>query len=490
VPPAANVSLLFADVKGSADGTLDELLGTPTSMLPGLENPGGIWHADIGFVVQGHLTTPDYLNNTTALTGAGATPTSIDVFDEDVVEPHAKGTATVPFTLVLPSTAHLPSTDPYKNLPVIVFQHGLGSSRTSMMGFANALAGAGFALLAIEIPFHGARDATATDAKHNFTGTAGPDGFAEITDQPFVAFFDAAGNKGKGLPGLDPRVVRDAFLQSALDVMQEVRLVTVGDVSAIASRDARLASLSFRHEKVGYAGESFGSMIGGLVNAIEPHIGAAFLDVGGGGLLFPLLLNSWEYGPKIGPFLDGALGTQTGLPDDPDDTDWAYNLAEFLLESGDAAAYAPYIVMHPIGGNAPKHVLQPSAHFDQAVPNQANEHLAHAMGLQPVNLPMGGMIDLQYWPSPPAAQTAPVSGNLMVGGQPVTAAFIQFEQASHGMLDSLNGTHDADLTQPYPYPPINPPVPIVNPTARLGKIFASFMKDYFAGVVPTVAPGQ
>jgi len=487
--PKATVNLIFAATMMTGDdGTIDQILGTPTSMLPGVDNPGGIWHADIGFVVQGTFTTPDYLNNTSTVTAAWGTPTSVDFFDDDGGKgtAHPKGTATVPFTLVLPTSAHVNGS--YANLPVVIFQHGLGGDRSGMMGVANAICAQGFGVIGIDIPFHGGRDSTAMDARHNFTATAGPDGWAEVTDAPFVPFFDATGSKPKNIPPFLPRAVRDAFMQAALDAMQEARLVAVGDVSAIGMKETRLSSLTLRHDAIAYSGESFGSMIGGLTVAIEPTIGAAFLDVGGGGLLYPLLLNSNEYGPKIAPFLDGAIGTQTGDPDDPVDTDFGYNLSAYLLEAGDAAAYAPYVLLHPVGSNAPKHVLQPSAHLDETVPNQANVHMARAMGLLPVNLPSGGMVDLGYWPSPPGALTAPVSANVTSGGKMITAAFIQFEQASHGMFDSLHGRHTADLTQPYPYPKI-PPSDIANPTARLQKIYASFMKDFFAGVAPSVATG-
>jgi hypothetical protein len=226
-----------------------------------------------------------------------------------------------------------------------------------------------------------------------------------------------------------------------------------------------------------------------MVVAIEPHLGAASLDVAGGGLLYPLLLNSNAFGPKIAPFLDGALGTQTTDPNDPPETDFAYSIAQFLLEEGDTAAYAPYVILHPLDGNAPKHVLQPSAHFDETVPNQANVQLARSLGLAPVSLGAGGSIDLSLWPAAPTATAAPVSGNVTVNGHTVTAAFIQFEQASHGMFTVQHGAHTADLTQPYPYPKITP-VPLDNPIVRLHAIYERFMQDYFAGLPPTVVSGQ
>jgi hypothetical protein len=199
------------------------------------------------------------------------------------------------------------------------------------------------------------------------------------------------------------------------------------------------------------------------------------------------LANSQRYGPKVLPFLDGALGTQTG-GDDPADTDFSYNLLQYLLEKGDAAAYAPYVLLHPLAGNAPRHVVQPSAHLDEIVPNQANTDLARALGLQPTTLPQGGDLDLQYWPMAPTPLAAPVAGNVTVNGQPYTAAFLQFETATHSMLIWPVDQQVADLSGPYPYPSI-PPVPIMNPTARLQVIYVAFFTDYFAGRVPTLITG-
>src|SRR5262249_33553466 len=147
-----------------------------------------------------------------------------------------------------------------------------------------------------------------------------------------------------------------------------------------------------------------------------------------------LLFHSNRYGPKVLPFLDGALGTETG-EGAPAESDFTYNLMQFLLEKGDAAAYAPYVLLHPLSGNTPKHVIQPSAFQDEIVPNEANIALARALGLQPVTLPAGGDIDLHDWPMAPTPLAAPLGGNLMLDGKAWTAAFIQLEPATHSMLN-------------------------------------------------------
>ena len=223
------------------------------------------------------------------------------------------------------------------------------------MGMANDNAAAGFATLRHRHPVsrRARRDRRSTSrtrsARHGARRLAGGQRRA------VHAVLRRDRQQDLKIPPFLPKAVRDAFMQAAFDCMQEARLVGVGDISAITAKEPRLAMLSLRHDALAYSGESFGSIIGSITVAIEPTIGAASLDVGGGGLLFPLLLNTNEYGPKIAPFLDGALGTQTADPDDPTETDFAYNLAQYLLEQGDAGAYAPYVAAAP-----DRHATRPS----------------------------------------------------------------------------------------------------------------------------------
>lgn len=482
-PPTAKINLVYAKAPQGAEASLDDLLGTPTQNLPGSDNAGGVAHDKIAFVVQGSFQSPDYLDASSTVTPAGGSGTSLGTFDETNLTPKPRGVATVPFTLVIPDVAT------FANLPVVVFQHGLGGDRSSVMAVANTMASAGFATLGIDIPFHGARDLTAVDTKHHFGSAAGPDGWAEWNDNPAFNFFDAVGDQAQAIPALLPRAVRGAFMQAALDVMQEIRLVTVGDVGALGARDARLNGLTFRKDAVAYSGESFGAIYGVIAMAIEPTVGAALFDVGGGGLIFPLLLDSADEGPIFSILLDGALGTSTIDPADSPDTDFGYNLTQYLLEPGDPLAYAPYVIRFPVGGNAPKHVLQLSAHLDETVPNQANEALAGGLGLQPFDL-AGGHVDLSHWPNAPTPGALPTAANLTTPSGPRVGVFLQFDPATHGMLTTQHGQRNHDVSQPLPYPKITPPTPIDNPTVQAQAIDLRFMRDFFASGTPTVVDGR
>ena len=64
-----------------------------------------------------------------------------------------------------------------------------------------------------------------------------------------------------------------------------------------------LTGLTFDGDKVVYTGESFGSIIGATVLAVDPLLEAAVLDVGGGGLFIDCAQRA-EFAPMIPPFLD------------------------------------------------------------------------------------------------------------------------------------------------------------------------------------------
>jgi hypothetical protein len=482
--PVATITRVYAADRGTADGTLDELLGTPTSLRPGLDNPGGIAHDHLAFVVQGTFASPNFLSSDATLTGAGGTASSVGLFDVSSGAPLKRGMATVPFTLVLPKQA----SGSYAQQKVAIFQHGLGADRSAVLSVANGLAARGIATLGIDIPFHGSRSPTATDASHRFGGSSrslGADGWAEWSDEPSFQFFNVMGNPTAGVIPFDPSATRAAFQQAVVDIMQEVQLLRQGDWRALQTREPRLADLAFDTAHLAYSGESFGGMMGGITLGIEPNLEGGVLDVPGGGLIFPLLLNSGAFGPIFGTLLEPGLGTYVG--ELPADTDFAFNVYQFTLERGDPLAYAPYLQRRPLPGAKAKSVLQMHAHFDETVPNVSNQALARAIGLTPVAIPDDGVAPvLAHWPDAPQPVPAPMTAP--TGG--VLSAFVEFDPASHVFLTAQRGYRRYDLSQPQPHPRIDPPQLINNPIERAQEIFGTVLQSLVAGQPPTVVPGN
>jgi hypothetical protein len=435
---------------------------------------------NIDFIVQGTFDTVDYLGGAT-LNSLGVHTTAIGIVERDGTKPRVKGSITVPFSLVIPSGADL------TKLKLAVVQHGLGGQRLSMLTVANTLAGKGIASILIDLPFHGSRNKDVADVLINKTNVAGADGFGESSADASYSFFDVTGNSAAGITSIFPRAIRSAFFQSVSDILQAFRLAKKGDLSALPAREPRLAGLAFDGTHELYVGESFGSMIGNIVAAFEPGLDGVVLDVDGGGLIFPLLLNSPVYAPIFGTLLDGSLGTHAGESADPPDTDWAYNLAQMMLEVGDGLTYAPYVVAQQSWPNATDadracNVLQLSAFHDEYVPNPANLAVARALGLQPLTLSDGVPPDLSGWPEA-TASNGTLSGNVMG----MTAAFVQFPTAVHQMMTSRNGQQAYDMSVPSP-PFTKLPVPksIANPIDRINAIVGSFADSIMKGQVPTV----
>jgi len=350
-PPSATVSYVFARTKQTGDtDTLDALFGVPAMELPGDDNAcatpptssdvdGCQAHANIDYVINGTYQTIDFIGGTTK------NPMGIDATLPGQIKhdasgnPVAKGMILIPYTIVIPAAS---TGIDLTNLRVAVVQHGLGADRTSMLTVANTLAGKGIASILIDLPFHGTRRADAVDTAYNLTAQPGMDGFGESTTYAAFGFFDTKGNDAIGLPIANPRAIRAGFFQATNDIEMAFRLVESGDYSAIAAKEPRLAGLKFNTTHEVYVGESFGSMIGTIVSAFQPGLEASVLDVGGGGTVIPLLVNSATFGPLFTTVLDGAVGAQPTM--DPLDTDWSYNLAQWLLEEGDSLVYSPYVV--------------------------------------------------------------------------------------------------------------------------------------------------
>ena len=481
--PKATVTYVFARTKTAADdGTLDDLLGTPATEQPGEDVAGGVAHGAIEYVIQGYFDTGDFLGGGTK-NATGVESTAVGVIERDAGgKPRIKGTISVPFTLVIPAGADLAA------LKFAVVQHGLGAERVGMLTVTNTLAQKGIASILIDLPFHGGRGSDATDTQHDITGTPGPDGFSLSGSSASFGFFDVSGNTAAGIPGVLPKAIRSAFFQAVNDIQQAFRLMRAGDLSAIGAREPRLVALKPDATHEFYIGNSFGSMIGTIMAAFEPGLEGAELVVDGGGLIFPLLLNSPVYGPTFGTLLNGNLGTHGGETSDRLDTDWGYNLAQYLLDEGDSLAYAPYVVAQQSWGAASTetdracHLLQLSAFHDESVPNPANSAVAHGMGLTPLTLGDGVPPDLSFWSGATTASGS-LSGN--AGGQ--TAAFVQFHEASHGMLTSRHGQHKWDLTNPDPpFTMLSSPVTFNNPIDRVHALTAAFAEAVLKGQVPTI----
>jgi hypothetical protein len=402
-PPKAHFTRLF---KGS---DLDTLYGGQvTTTLPGRPASGGVLHDAVAFALEGTFDVPHYLS---------ATPPKLGLFSDP---PVPKATEAVPFMLVLPKRTS------YAATPVLIFQHGIDDDRHAVLEVSNSFAAAGYAVLGIDELFHGSRRPGAQDLVNNICGAMVPDGIGDPSAAGAIQyFFDFKGDATQGIDPLDSRSIRDNLRQGAIDLMQEVRFARAGDVSELAAADPALAGLTLDASKLVYMSESFGSILGAIVMALDPMLPAAVLDVGGGGIIIDLVPNSAQFAVTLQAFATAAFDDRLVLDMPavlPVHAQMSLVLLETALEAGDPLALAR-------GADPSKQVLFLEAFSDETVPNQSTEALAHVWGVTQVQLAHGSIATKQL--DFPQAN-APYSASPL-------RALVELDPASHPMFTVQNG---------------------------------------------------
>lgn len=445
----------------SAGDPLDVLLGIPSVDEPGLDVPGGVAHGQIGWLIHGSFESPWLLSDTDRVHGRfrrDAGGALVSTRDDRV-----------PFTITLPSSS-------VESLPVVVFQHGLGQERSSMLAVADALAASGYAVIAIDIPYHGGRaDGDPVDARHNYGGGDGPDGFGDRTGSniylDYLGVLDTAGE----LEPFHPSYVGDTFRQSVVDLMSAVRVIREGDWSAVRALPG-LELLSFSEESLGFIGISLGGIVGTVFVATEPDIGAAVLNVTGGDLT-RLVSRSAGFSGLFLPILLPRVGIDPGRLEPVDYPITFYPevaLFQTLVDRGDSIAYTSHIEARPV------HLLFQMAEHDETVPNSATEALVRAAGVP--------IIDADPFHTDLEREEAPVSENrLDDADRLVTRGLYVFGPATHGLLTRRNDTQSQ-------VQPVEPPFPETTPRDVANPIDAAlaqavhFLDSWRSGSAEIISP--
>jgi len=445
MPPVATVDLTF-----TTQTDLDNLFGGPaTTTKPGHPPSGGVLHTNIAAAVVGHFDSPHYLS---------PTPGTLGVFDDAM---SVKATDHIPYILILPIRSN------YASTPIVIFQHGINGDRSAALTVANSYAARGYATLGIDELWHGSRLPGNVDEVYNISHQPGHDGIGDPTASGAVQyFFDFAGDANVGALPVDPHYIRDNFRQAVIDLMQEVRLARGGDLGAVATALPQLAGLSFDGSKVVYTGESFGSIMGAALLAVDPLLEAAVLDVGGGGILSDLAPNAPSFATLLQPFIAGAFDTIVDVnhPDtEPVAAQMSLQLVQSVIDPGDGLALAA-------SADPGKSVLFLFAYLDETVPNQSNQALARAWGATEVQLTAG---------SHPLEQVKLPLAQAPYMASPLRAV-VQLDPAGHGMFTGQEGQHEF---MP-PFPPFNrypTPIKITLPIVQAHALAVGFIDSFRAG---------
>ena len=263
--------------------------------------------------VPGGPGATDVTNDTAPLTenwqaryefGAGDTELNLTRFN---TLPEITEQETVPLLVTVPKGVQPPT-----GWPVVVFQHGITQNRTNLLGIADALAGGGFAAVAIDLPLHGldstsplftsyqddtVRERTfGLDLANNVTQEAVPDGVADTSGAHYI-----------NLTAL--RVTRDNVRQAAADILSLLSVVDEIDIDGDTMPDLDATDVHF-------VGHSLGAMVGTVAlpfAAAIQTVDSATLGMPGGGVA-KLLVGSPTFGPLIEAGL-AAVGIDAGTPE-------------------------------------------------------------------------------------------------------------------------------------------------------------------------------
>lgn len=216
--------------------------------------------------------------------------------------------STIPVLMTVPNAAS-GLTPPAEGWPVVIFQHGITANRSALLPIADALAMAGFAAIAIDLPLHGVVDSNSAigqllrdpgvertfdvDLQDNASGAPGADGNPDASGAHFINLTSSL-------------TTRSNLWQAVFDLFQVRESLALVDLDGDGQGD-------LNSQRVNFVGHSLGAIVGVPFLAVEDSVGAATLANGGGGLA-NMLLGSASYGPQIRTALTAA-GLPPGTPE-------------------------------------------------------------------------------------------------------------------------------------------------------------------------------
>lgn len=330
--------------------------GTGTPAAPPTAVLSGFWKAAPGAYVA-------------PFSALGLDPTSTNVTVANPF-PVATTTVTVPVLVTLPNAAS-GRTRPASGWPVVMFQHGVTRNRCDMLAIATTMAGAGFAVVAIDQPLHGASPTDPNDACRSFHIGGTP--FAQLGARERTFDVDLI-NNSTGAPGSDGVVdssgahfinlsslltSRDNLRQAETDLSVVAVSIPTMDVNGNQVPD-------FDGSRIAFVGQSLGGIAGTVFMTMEPTVNLGVLNVPGGQIAF-LLNGSPTFGPRIRAGIAAAAGFPQTDPRFPGTLSQFLLITQTVVDSSDPINYARLaggeriLLQEVVGGGA----VPP----DQVIPN-------------------------------------------------------------------------------------------------------------------------
>ncbi len=301
---------------------------------------------NIGFVSFTFINTLDFRDET------GAWPD----------EPGAGNPATAQVLAIYPAAVTL------QPVPVVIFQHGLGSCKNqAMFAVADSFASQNIAIVGIDIIEHGTRAVTNVDPD-NDEGELGP------CDQPAVN--GGVARSGEGFIRIDNlALTRDAIRQSVLDQVALMKAVNSGNYAAVNT-----GSTDFVPGSATFAGVSLGAMLGGIFLAEQEQVNLGVLNAPGA-----WLSRLFTESPTFGPELLGTLAEQMNMGPVTGETfqDFLTKLVPLVQGLVDPADPAYYMHSALDGGLISENnsILIQEAIDDPVIPNFSTAYMAQTGGV-------------------------------------------------------------------------------------------------------------
>jgi len=266
-------------------------------------------------IFAGRMSVPYYLDTASPVTSffknsSGSFLTPIDN------NPVATGSVTIPVLMTKPK-----GTPEAGGWPIAIFQHGITRSRTDMLALADAMAIAGFAMIAIDIPMHGI---VPTDDTAFFS-------------QPEIERhfnLDLVDNE-TGAPGADEVLDGSGRYYYNLANLLNTRDNTRQAVADLFSLSASLGSLDdINPARKVFIGHSLGAIIGTTFLAYDDTVTNASLSSGGSGLSRLLAAS-----PAFGPAIKAGLAANDVDVNGPSGNEFL-NAAQTVVDSADPVNHA------------------------------------------------------------------------------------------------------------------------------------------------------
>lgn len=310
----------------------------------------------------------------------------------------ATGAEIVPLMVSMPKAA-LGCAKPDAGYPVMIYQHGITSNRTTMLGIADAMGAPPTctAVVAMDMPLHGIdvnnavhqglqfasggalgvfedyapgslRERTfGIDFLSNTTGAPGPDGIA-----------DASGAHTINLANL--LVARDNNKQAILDLLALEKGVPFMDVDGDGAPD-------FDQNNMYYMGHSLGGIVGTGFLGHSDYIKAAVLANPASGIA--LMLNA---SPAFGPSIRAGLQSAGVEPFSPEYFQFLF-ATQTVIDSMDPASTSALAVVN----NVPTLMLQAAndqviSNTVESAPQSGTTPLASFLGLTNVSVTEPGLV--------------------------------------------------------------------------------------------------